>query len=86
MFIGKPILYIGPTHSHISEILDKCDGNISVKHGDVDLLVEMLDKFSNISYENRHLIGENNKIFAHKNFHPTKLIKKMVDSVESVVS
>jgi glycosyltransferase involved in cell wall biosynthesis len=86
MFIGKPILYIGPTHSHISEILNKCDGNISVKHGDVDFLVEKLDKFPNISYENRHLIGENNKIFAHKNFHPTKLIKKMVDSIESVVS
>jgi colanic acid biosynthesis glycosyl transferase WcaI len=86
MFIGKPILYIGPTDSHISEILDKCEGNISIKHGDVELLVEMLDKFSINSTENKQLIGENNKNFAHKYFHPTKLINKMIDSIESVVS
>ena len=85
MFIGKPILYIGPENSHISEILDKCEGNISVKHGGFDSLVEKLDRFAKSSFEKNQLIGRNNKNFAHKYLHPTKLINKMADSIENVV-
>jgi len=85
MFIGKPILYIGPENSHISEILDKCEGNISVNHGDFDFLVEKLDRFAKSSFEKNQLIGNNNKNFANKYLHPTKLINKMADSIEKVV-
>jgi len=84
MFIGKPILYIGPENSHISEILDKCEGNISVNHGDSDLLVEYLDRFAKSSIEKRQLIGDSNQNFAKNYFHPTKLINKMADSIENV--
>ncbi|MDA7931303.1 glycosyltransferase family 4 protein [Akkermansiaceae bacterium] len=84
MFIGKPILYIGPSHSHVSEILDKCEGNIAVEHGDVGGLVEMLDRFSKQSDVKRKLIGENNRRFAQDNFHPKKLISDMIASVEKV--
>ena len=86
MFIGKPILYIGPTHSHISEILNECPGNISVKHGDANLLVELLYQFEKTKQLDKDLIGESNKIFANKYFHPKKLIEKMTDSIESVIN
>jgi colanic acid biosynthesis glycosyl transferase WcaI len=86
MFVGKPILYIGPHDSHISEILDKCPGNISVRHGETNLLVESLISFANKSEQDINLIGHNNKIFANKFFHPKKLIKKMIKSIESVVN
>jgi colanic acid biosynthesis glycosyl transferase WcaI len=86
MFVGKPILYIGPHDSHISEILDKCPGNISVRHGETNLLVESLISFSKKSEQDINLIGHNNKIFANKFFHPKKLIKKMIKSIESVVN
>ena len=86
MFVGKPILYIGPHDSHISKILDKCPGNISVRHGDTNLLVESLISFTNKSEQDINLIGHNNKIFANKFFHPKKLIKKMIKSIESVVN
>ena len=85
MFIGKPILYIGPENSHISEILDKCEGNISVNHGDTDFLVEKLDRFAKTSFEKNQLIGDNNKNFANKYLHPTKLINKMAESIENVL-
>tara|TARA_Y100000741_G_scaffold365141_1_gene359621 strand:- start:687 stop:1937 length:1251 start_codon:yes stop_codon:yes gene_type:complete len=85
MFIGKPILYIGPENSHISKILEKCEGNISIKHGDFDSLVEKLDRFARSSIEKNQLIGENNKSFANKYLHPTILINKMADSIENVV-
>ena len=86
MFVGKPILYIGPDDSHISEILDKCPGNISIRHGETNLLVESLISFSKKSKQDINLIGYNNKIFANKFFHPKILIKKMIKSIESVVN
>jgi len=86
LFIGKPILYLGPHDSHISEILDQCAGNISVRHGETNLLVESLISFAKKSDQDINLIGHNNKIFANKFFHPKKLIKKMIKSIESVVN
>ena len=85
MFVCKPILYLGPNDSHISEILDQCPGNISVRHGQTNLLVESLISFAEKSDQDKSLIGHNNKVFANKFFRPEKLIKKMITSIESVV-
>ena len=86
MFIGKPILYIGPKDSHISEILDNCPGNISVNHGEENLLVKLLDSFAKKSDQDKYLIGHNNKVFANNFFSPKVLIDKMIKSIESVVN
>ena len=69
----------------ISKILEKCEGNMSIKHGDFDSLVEKLDRFARSSFDKNQLIGENNKSFANKYLHPTILINKMADSIEDVV-
>src|SRR6185369_1996808 len=42
MFLGKPVLYIGPNPSHVTEILNSLDGNIVVSHNQVDELVQKL--------------------------------------------
>jgi len=86
MFIGKPILYIGPNDSHISKILDNCPGNISVNHGAENLLVQLLDSFAKKEQLDKDLIGKNNKIYANKFFHPEVLISKMVNSIESTIN
>ncbi len=36
MVVGRPILYLGPSPSHISDLLDKHDLGWHVSHGDVD--------------------------------------------------
>jgi colanic acid biosynthesis glycosyl transferase WcaI len=86
MFVGKPILYLGPNDSHISEILDQCPGNISVRHGQTNLLVESLISFANKSDKDQDLIGYNNKVFVNNFYFPKVLIDKMIKSIESVVN
>ena len=84
MFIGKPILYIGPEKSHITDILEKCEGNISVRHGQTKELVEQLLKFLRTDEDRIKVTGVNNKNYAENNFHPSTLIAQMVHSVESI--
>jgi colanic acid biosynthesis glycosyl transferase WcaI len=85
MFVGRPILYIGPNNSHISEILDKCPGNISVGHGETNLLVDSLVNFAVKSEKEKDLIGNRNKDYANQFFHPNILIDKMIKSIESTL-
>lgn len=83
MFLGKPILYIGPEESHVSDILNKTKGNINVRHGEVDKLVSELDAFSRLDAAEIFRIGEENKRYAQAKFSPDVLIGKMVECIES---
>lgn len=83
MFIGKPILYIGPEQSHISEILDKCPMNISVRHGDIDKLFDEIIKYGKLNENERQAIGQNNMEYAKKYYKPEVLINKMINTLEN---
>ena len=82
MFIGKPILYIGPSQSHISEILEKIPGNIQVKHGENNKLVNQLLDFAHLSEIDRNIVGNANQEYAKEHFHPSVLIPNMVNAIE----
>jgi glycosyltransferase involved in cell wall biosynthesis len=84
MFLSKPILYIGPENSHISDILIECPGNISVRHGNAKGLRDALMNFSQLSHKEREKIGKSNRAYALNKFHPTILKEKMVTSIESI--
>jgi hypothetical protein len=81
LYVGKPILYIGPQKSHVGDILDKLTGNISVEHGDVEKLVDELTVFANKNFKEIDLIGLNNQKFASFNFDPEFLKTKMAEAV-----
>ena len=83
MFLGKPILYIGPRDSHISDILSNTTGNISVRHGEVEKLVIKLEEFSKLDSSEIQRIGEYNKKYAQENFNPKLLIGRMIKFIES---
>jgi colanic acid biosynthesis glycosyl transferase WcaI len=79
MFIGRPILYIGPSPSHISDILRDLPGNILVSHGQQHKLKEELLHFAKLSETERELIGRNNQQYAEAHFSPEVLKKAMLD-------
>jgi hypothetical protein len=81
MYIGKPILYIGPKESHVSDILNNLDGNISVAHGESKVLSIKLEEFYLKSWDEINLIGHSNMNYANKNFHPDILKQKMADAI-----
>jgi glycosyltransferase involved in cell wall biosynthesis len=84
MFIGKPILYIGPIPSHITDILENCPGNIIVQHGETERVIEELILFSNMEYERWKEIGMRNMEFAHDNFRSSKLINNLISELENL--
>jgi hypothetical protein len=81
LYIGKPILYIGPQRSHVSDIINTIEGNIAVEHGQVKVLVEKLLDFVKKSENTTHEIGYKNQKYAQANLHPDILKQKMIDAV-----
>jgi colanic acid biosynthesis glycosyl transferase WcaI len=81
MYIGKPILYIGPKESHVTDILGELDGNISVSHGESELLAQRITSLFSKSWDEIEMIGDANMKYAVENFHPDVLKKKMLDAV-----
>jgi len=85
MFIGKPILYIGPNPSHVTDIIAETKGNISVNHDEVDKLVDKLKEFASLSSKERMSIGNQNLTIANSQFPPEFLIDRMVRIIESSI-
>ncbi|MEL6673297.1 MAG: glycosyltransferase family 4 protein [Bacteroidota bacterium] len=81
LFLQKPIMYIGPTPSHITEILEDRPGNIVINHGNYEGLAQQLIEFKRGGEKQWQDIGWFNRNFAEKNFSKTKLIKKYVKSL-----
>jgi glycosyltransferase involved in cell wall biosynthesis len=81
MYIGKPILYIGPTESHVADLLNDLKGNISVKHGESKILADKIELLFSKNWNEINNIGENNLKYANNNFHPDVLKEKMIDAI-----
>jgi colanic acid biosynthesis glycosyl transferase WcaI len=83
LYIGKPILYIGPNPSHITEILSAVDGNIAVNHGESEELMNKILKLCDdeLMFDD---IGRKNQILANQKFAPDILINKMCIVIENI--
>jgi len=84
MFVGRPVLYIGPRPSHITDILERCHGNLSVEHSQVEKLAVLLRAFGGIAYAEQVKIGARNKEFVEANLDKKNLIGKIISAVEKL--
>ena len=78
IFIGKPIIYIGPQESHVTDITKNIDGNIEVAQGQTIELVAALIEFAKLGEAHWDKVGQQNLKFAHQNYLPAKLKSEMV--------
>jgi len=83
MYVGKPILYIGPKQSHVTEIISELKGNILANHRDENTIVDGLLEFANLNDAQKEEIGLNNLKYARNNFSPTILKNKMLTAIEN---
>lgn len=81
MYIGKPVLYIGPSESHVADLIYDLEGNISVQHGESQILAEKIEVLFSRRWDEINSIGKNNLTYANKNFHPEVLKQKMLDAI-----
>jgi colanic acid biosynthesis glycosyl transferase WcaI len=81
MYIGKPVLYIGPAESHVTDLLNELDGNIIVQHGQSKILADKIELLFSKNWDEINRIGANNLTYANNNFHPDFLKQKMIDAI-----
>ncbi len=84
LFIGKPIIYIGPKKSHVTEILSSLDNNIIIEHGQVsELKLKLLNLAENFSQVEK--IGMKNREIALRKYTPSLLVKQMIYTIEKII-
>jgi glycosyltransferase involved in cell wall biosynthesis len=83
LYIGKPVVYIGPDKSHVADILDALPGNISVQHGESAYLAAKLIYFASLTEAQRNEIGLTNRQYTIKHFSPEVLKRKMLQAIEN---
>lgn len=82
MFVGRPVLYIGSRPSHITDILDKCPGNLCVEHGQAEQLVTFLRAFGSMNDDEKNKIGAHNMEFVKTHLDKNTLIGKIISTLE----
>ena len=85
MFIGKPVLYIGPKPSHVSDILDECPWNISVQHGEAARLVNELRYFADLGEQEWGRLGKKNREYAQRRFTRSLLSGQLIQEIENTL-
>ncbi len=58
MTVGRPILFLGPRPSHVSDILDQSDIGRQVSHGDVPAAIAAVEFFMASSRESMRAMGD----------------------------
>lgn len=58
MAVGRPILYLGPKPSHVSDLLDEHDIGVSVTHGDVDGAISAIKELRALAADKREQMGQ----------------------------
>ena len=84
MFVGKTIVYVGPEKSHVTDILERCPGNISVGHQDTQGLVDKLLTMAT-DVDKIFETGNQNQGYAQKHFDAQTLKQEMVEAVVSTL-
>ena len=57
MAVGRPVLYFGPRPSHVSDLLDRYDFGVPVRHGDVRGAIEAVERLRQTSRDELNRMG-----------------------------
>jgi glycosyltransferase involved in cell wall biosynthesis len=83
MAVGRPILYIGPRPSHISDLLEKYDIGWHVSHGDVDGAVQVLREIADARAGELSQLGERAQDAVRHELSKEILAGRFCDVIES---
>lgn len=82
MAAGKPILFLGPRPSHVSDLLDQFPIGCHVAHGDVPAMLEAITRLQQMPIEQRHAMSEQAKHVVEKTLSQKQLCGQFCDAVE----
>jgi glycosyltransferase involved in cell wall biosynthesis len=85
MTAGKPILFLGPRPSHISDLLDQYHLGFQVAHGDVAAMLQTIERLQKMPLEQRRAMGEQARSVMQQSLGQKHLCGQMCDAVETAL-
>jgi colanic acid biosynthesis glycosyl transferase WcaI len=85
MSAGKPILFLGPKPSHISDLLDEHPIGIHVSHGDTASAVTAIQRFRSMPVDERISMGNLARDVLEQTLSQKRLTAQFVDAVENAM-
>jgi hypothetical protein len=82
MAVGRPILYLGPAHSHLADIVSKYGIGWRVGHGDTTHAVEVLRNLLKTPLRELQAIGQSAREAVVRDFQASFLRNKVCDVLE----
>ena len=79
---GKPYIFVGPTRSHVSDLMKECPFGYQVRNGDVEGLVKTLDLVRALSAEELEKTRQGNVQYVKDNFEPGVVMGKFLESLK----
>ncbi len=82
MALARPILYLGPTPSHVTDIARQADIGWSIEHGDVDGAIRVLDELASADREALADKGKRARQLIDERYNPEMLRAAFCDTLE----
>lgn len=86
MAVGRPILFLGPRPSHISDILDENPIGWHVSHGDVEACIKAIDQARLTSRQDLDRMGKRASDVLSKSMGQEILTNKLCDHLEEAMN
>jgi hypothetical protein len=84
MAVGRPILFVGPRPSHVTDMFDQADIGRAVEHGDVEGCVNAIRTMAELPADQRQAMGSTAARYVGENFDHAMLVTRFCEAAERV--
>ncbi len=85
MSAGRPILYVGPSPSHISALIEDHDIGWHLQHGDVDGTVDAIRSVLDLPQADLEAMGQRAQRVANSRYSKDLLLGRLSDAIEGLM-
>ena len=86
MAVGRPILYLGPSPSHVSRLIETFKVGWRVSHGDIEGTVRTLRAIADTPAADRHAMGDRARAAIEHEFSPATLCARLCTAIEETLA
>jgi hypothetical protein len=77
--VGRPVLALGPRHSHVAELVHRHRLGWHIEHGDVPEATRALQEFAELAPAQLAVLGERARVTAQLHFGRARLLDEFCD-------
>ncbi|MGC4032811.1 MAG: glycosyltransferase family 4 protein [Tepidisphaeraceae bacterium] len=84
MAVGRPILFVGPRPSHVTDMMDQVDLGRAVEHGNIDGCINAIRSLAELSQADRDAMGQAGAKLVAEQFDHHALVTRFCEAAERV--